>query len=113
MIPAMICMSTNGNIQVRYDYDVFGKITAVKNGSNQAITDTSSLAFLNPLRYRGYYLDTETGLYYLMSCYYAPVTHRFINADGYFQTGGDILDANMSAYCANNPIIRSDPNGEF
>ena len=48
-----------------------------------------------------------------MSCYYDPVTHRFINADGYFQTGGDILDANMSAYCANNPIIRSDPNGEF
>ena len=44
----MICMSSNGNIQVRYDYDVFGKITAVKNGSNQAITDTSSLAFLNP-----------------------------------------------------------------
>ena len=44
---------------------MFGKITAVKHGSNQAITDTSSLAFLNPLRYRGYVYDDETGLYYL------------------------------------------------
>ncbi len=105
-------MSTNGNIQVRYDYDVFGKITAVKNGSNQAITDTSSLAFLNPLRYRGYYLDTETGLYYLMSRYYDPVVHRFINSDGYFQSGGNILDANMSAYCGNNPVMFFDLFGE-
>ena len=48
-----------------------------------------------------------------MSRYYDPVTHRFINADGYFQSGGDILDANMSAYCGNNPIIRSDPDGKF
>ena len=98
-------MSSNGNIQVRYDYDVFGKITAVKNGSNQAITDTSSLAFLNPLRYRGYYIDAETGLYYLMSCYYDPVTHRFINADGYFQSGENILDTNMFG-CFNSAVCK-------
>ena len=41
---------------------------------------------LNKIRYRGYYQDTETGLYYLMTRYYDPVTHRFLNADGYFQT---------------------------
>ena len=46
-----------------------------------------------------------------MSRYYDPVTHRFINADGYFQSGGDILDTNMSAYCGNNPIMYSDPDG--
>ena len=61
-------------MQVRYDYDVLGKITAIKNGSNQAITDASSLAYLNPLRYRGYVFDDETGLYYLRSRYYDPVT---------------------------------------
>ena len=48
-----------------------------------------------------------------MSRYYDPVTHRFVNADGYFQSGGDILDSNMSAYCGNNPIVRADPSGEF
>ena len=47
-----------------------------------------------------------------MSRYYDPVVHRFINADGYFQAGGGILDANMSAYCGNNPVSRSDSTGE-
>jgi len=67
---------------------------------------------LNPLRYRGYYYDKETQLYYLMSRYYDPVTHRFLNANGYFQTGGRLLDTNMNAYCDNNPINYSDPTGE-
>ena len=56
-------------------------------------------------------MDTETGMYYLMSRYYDPVTHRFLNADGYFQTGLGILDANMNAYCGNNPINCVDPAG--
>lgn len=46
-----------------------------------------------------------------MSRYYDPVVHRFINADGYFQSGGDILDVNMSAYCGNNPVNCYDPTG--
>jgi RHS repeat-associated protein len=47
-----------------------------------------------------------------MSRYYDPVTHRFINADGYFQSGGSILDANTFAYCGNNLINNSDSTGE-
>ena len=47
-----------------------------------------------------------------MSRYYDPVTHRFLNADGYFQSGDNILDTNMNAYCNNNPIMNSDPTGE-
>ncbi len=46
-----------------------------------------------------------------MSRYYDPVTHRFVNADGYFQSGDNILDTNMNAYCQNNPIMNSDPTG--
>ena len=48
-----------------------------------------------------------------MSRYYDPVTHRFVNADGYFQSGNGILDTNMNAYCRNNPIMNYDPNGEW
>ena len=29
---------------------------------------------MNAIRYRGYYYDVETGLYYLMSRYYDPAT---------------------------------------
>ena len=75
------------------------------------ITDQNNVGNLNPFRYRGYYYDTESKLTYLMSRYYDPVTHRFINADGYFQSGNAILDANMNAYCANDPVNCFDPDG--
>ena len=105
-------VDANGSVVVRYNYDIFGAITAVKNGSNQTITDTSSLAFLNPLRYRGYVYDDETGLYYLRSRYYDPVTGRFLNADIYVDTeSGSPLSANMYAYRENNALIRYDSNG--
>ena len=68
----------------------------------------------NPLRYRGYIYDRDTGLYYLQSRYYDPAIGRFINADTYTTTDADgLLSTNMFAYCENNPINRSDPNGEW
>ena len=71
------------------------------------------MANQNPIRYRGYYYDTESGLYYLNSRYYDPVTGRFVNADGYVSTGQDITGFNMFAYCGNNPVNRADSSGEF
>ena len=43
--------------------------------------NSTSLATTNPLRYSGYVYDDETRLYYLQSCYYDPVTERFLNSD--------------------------------
>ena len=96
-----------GELRAHYEYDAWGNVLSVTDLNGNAITSATHIGNLNPFRYRGYYLDTETGLYYLMSRYYDPVTHRFVNADGYFQSGGNILDANMSAYCGNNPVFRS------
>ena len=71
------------------------------------------MANRNPIRYRGYYYDTESGLYYLNSRYYDPVTGRFINADGYVSTGQNVTDFNMFAYCKNNPIAYADATGTW
>ena len=71
------------------------------------------IANVNPIRYRGYYYDTESGLYYLKSRYYDPATCRFINADGYISTGQGLLSTNMFAYCENNPVNKFDPTGNF
>ena len=101
----------NGNVVAKYEYDVWGNVLTVSNASNQEITDPNHIANLNPFRYRSYYYDSESGLYYLMSRYYDPVTHRFVNADGYFQSGDNILDTNMNAYCRNNPIMNLDFTG--
>ena len=67
----------NANVVVEYTYDSWGKIIDVDD------TSGVGLANANPFRYRGYYYDEESGMYYLNSRYYHPEIGRFINADGY------------------------------
>ena len=62
-------------------YDAWGKLLAAKNYYGVPVTDPNSIALVNPLRYRGYVYDDETGLYYLQSRYYDPMTCRFFNSD--------------------------------
>ena len=92
-----------GVLQAEYVYSPWGKV----------ISAEGDLAEINPLRYRGYYYDSETGFYYLQSRYYDPENHRFINADSYASTGQGFLGVNMFAYCNNLPVILHDSNGEF
>ena len=99
----MYLVDANGVQVAAYDYDPYGKI----------ISATGDLAEINPLRYRGYYYDTETGFYYLQSRYYDPEICRFINGDKYSATATGFLGYNMFAYCNNNPIIAADYDGEW
>ena len=101
-----------GELKAHYEYDAWGNVISITDNNGNAITNLNHIGNLNPFRYRGYYQDTETGLYYLMSRYYDPVTHRFINADGYFQSGTSILYGNTFAYCGNNPVSRADTGGD-
>ena len=83
-----------------YEYDAWGNVSS-----------SGRLAEINPLRYRGYYYDNETGFYYLQSRYYDPANRRFINADSLSSTGQGFLGTNMFAYCNNCPTIYHDPSG--
>ena len=70
-------IDSNGNVVVEYKYDAWGDhVIILSDSSNE------NLAKANPFRYRGYYYDEETGLYYLKSRYYDPETGRFITIDG-------------------------------
>ena len=91
----------NGGTGAQYAYDAWGNIIAMQG----------DLAELNPLRYRGYVYDQETGFYYLNSRYCDPEIGRFINADNQLITNS-INGFNLFAYCGNNPVNNSDPTGE-
>ena len=91
----------------RYDYNAWGS-PDMYDGQ-----DFGEVGEANPLRYRSYYFDTETYLYYLNSRYYHPEYHRFISADSVLGVNKDILSYNLFAYCSNNPVIFSDPTGTY
>ena len=96
-------LSSDGDLVAEYSYDAWGNYTIV--------TNKDSIANINPLRYRGYYFDSDIGLYYLWSRYYDSNTGRFISADSAEMiVKGEI---NLFSYCGNNPVIRSDNNGMF
>ena len=73
----MYLADSSGSQVAAYLYDPYGKV----------LSSSGTMAEINPLRYRGYYQDSETGFYYLQSRYYDPAICRFINADSYASTG--------------------------
>ena len=104
-------MDEEGNILVTYAYDAWGNhiSTVYSNGGG------ATGARFNPFRYRGYYYDTETCLYYLNSRYYDPASGRFINPDSasYIGADGTLIGYNLFAYCGNNPVMGYDPTGHW
>ena len=98
-------LNASGTTVVEYTYDAWGNPLSLIGSL------ASTLGKHNPLRYRGYVYDQETGFYYLQSRYYDPTTCRFINADAYASTGQGIIGHNMFAYCGNNSVCYFDPTG--
>ena len=95
-----------------YTYDAWGNCT-VTVVSVSTTLEKNVVRSYNPFRYRGYYYDTETQLYYLQSRYYNPAWGRFLNVDAYISTGTGLLGYNMYAYCGNSPVIRIDSGGRM
>nr|WP_297709225.1 RHS repeat-associated core domain-containing protein [uncultured Butyrivibrio sp.] len=109
-----------------YEYDLWGNpvsqnenvFTKKVNGKTVTITDEQGILGKNPLRYRGYYYDKETGFYYLNARYYDPVVHRFISAEPNhklckYDKNLGINAYNLYTYCGNDPVNLLDQTGEF
>ena len=100
-------LDASGNTIASYAYDPYGKVLSAEG----------TMAETNPLRYRGYYYDTESGLYYLQSRYYDPATCRFVNADNVAVIAVSPekanWDKNLFAYCDNDPVNRKDDGGNI
>jgi len=112
-------VNTSGDIVAKYVYDAWGnhKIyssanTLIYDSQNPSSANSSHIGCINPFRYRSYYFDSETGLYYLNSRYYDPQVGRFLNADTVdYLEPESIQGLNLYSYCQNNPIVYADPSG--
>lgn len=112
---------------VEYKYDAWGNHAALylnKVNDKEQYSEAEEAAFdenyaknktlaeLNSFRYRGYYYDEETGLYYLKSRYYDPEVGRFITIDDISYIDPETINGlNLYAYCGNNPVMNVDSNG--
>lgn len=100
-----------GELIAEYFYDEWGKLLGITT-SQENNAEQLAVAEINPLRYRGYYYDNETGYYYLQSRYYDPGLGRFISADDFsYIDASEKSSINAYAYCANNPVNFVDPSG--
>ncbi len=101
-----------GDMLVRYDYDAWGRLRATWYKDDDYLS-YRRIANANPIRYKGYYYDRDTGFYYLQSRYYDPVTGRFLNADdvSFIGASGTVLGFNLVSYCEGNPVMREDKKG--
>jgi len=100
-----IASAGTGQIVATYKYDTWGNCE-VDEFSTYAIGE------LNPFRYRGYYWDKKSGLYYLNSRYYSPELCRFISADSELDNRS-VISQNLFTYCGNNPVNNRDDDGNL
>ena len=100
-------VDSNGNIVVNYTYDSWGNPVSITG------TLANTVGKLNPIRYRCYYYDNESGLYYLNNRYYDPITHRFLNVDNFLGIVDNTNAQNIFAYCKNNPVSNLDSEGNW
>ena len=106
-------IDNNGNTVVEYKYDAWGNHKVVDANGNE-VTSSNHLGNLNPFRYRGYYYDVETGLYFLQTRYYDPEVGRFLNRDSVSYADPQTINGlNLYTYCGNNPVMYIDPYGKF
>ena len=102
----------DGTKLISYTYDAWGQCSTFYHDG----TTSASPVAKNPFRYRGYYYDSDLGLYYLQSRYYDSNTGRFISPDEetvITATPDALTDKNLYVYCDNNPIMSTDEDGEF
>ena len=86
----------SGNLVAKYTYDAWGNFT---------ISGNTAVAKANPIRYRGYYYDEETGLYYCNARYYSPKWRRFISPDSTSYLDAESVNGlNQYCYCNNDPV---------
>ena len=101
----------NGDLYCTYNYDAWGNMT-----SRIFADPRNTLAgYLNPIRYKSYYYDSDTGFYYLQSRYYDPVVGRFLNADdtAFLSVSESVVGKNLFSYCENNPTNNTDSQGQI
>ena len=103
-----------GKVIGEYSYDAWGNVSTIIHEDTNPNEVDRKIVGINPYRYKGYYIDIETGLYYCNARYYDPKIYQWIQRDNIEYLDNESLDGlNLYLYCNNDPVNLSDPEGHF
>ncbi|WP_164465142.1 RHS repeat-associated core domain-containing protein [Chryseobacterium lactis] len=109
-----------GNKLEQRHFDAWGNFTHLQLGAGAIITDAKKIKSIvssgDLLLERGYTSHehfTEVGIVHMNGRLYDPLLRRFLNADEFIQDPYNTQSYNKYGYVLNNPLMYSDPNGEF
>ncbi len=102
----------NGKIIGEYIYDAWGNHEVVEISIEN--DKEKFVLYNNPFRYKEYYYDIETGLFYCDSRYYNPEWCCFLSPDNMdYLDSKNVIGLNLYCYCNNNPVMYADPSGHL
>ncbi|AZB27253.1 type IV secretion protein Rhs [Chryseobacterium bernardetii] len=105
-----------GNKVEQRHFDAWGNFTHLKIGNAPVITDKALIAETSLLIDRGYTSHEhfmDVGIIHMNGRLYDPLLRRFLNADENIQDTYNTQNYNKYGYVLNNPLMFSDPSGEF
>ncbi|MET3037582.1 RHS repeat-associated core domain-containing protein [Chryseobacterium sp. NRRL B-14859] len=101
-------------------FDAWGNLTHLKVGNGAVITDKNSIneyiqkgLMVVERGYTSHEHFSEVGLIHMNGRLYDPLLRRFLNADENIQDPYNTQNYNKYGYVFNNPLLFSDPSGEY
>ncbi|EKY05152.1 RHS repeat-associated core domain-containing protein [Capnocytophaga sp. oral taxon 380] len=108
-----ITLITNntGNAIERRHFDAWGNITNYWNAEGANTIPAEGI--LLDRGYTGHEHLLSVGLIHMNARLYDPVLHRFLQPDNYVQDPFNTQNFNRYGYVLNNPLLYTDPTGEY
>lgn len=100
----------DGNVEERRQFDAWGNLVKLTNGNGVVVPIT---AIMLERGYTGHEHFFEVGLIHMNARMYDPKLHTFLSADNYIQDPLNTQSYNRYGYVFNNPLMYTDPSGEF
>ncbi|WP_277014692.1 FG-GAP-like repeat-containing protein [Flavobacterium lindanitolerans] len=105
----VLISDVDGNTVEKRQFDAWGNLVKLEDGLGNALTSFQIID-------RGYTAHEHlltVGLINMNGRLYDPKLHRFLSPDNFIQDITNSQNFNRYGYVMNNPLIASDPNGEF